>query len=84
MSHARKAERVAKKPRFVVTLRTVSKLEVVEQRLRRVCDLMSCIDHCQEAELNLGSLAIAARDVIDGVIDDLAPLRLGIEKAVRP
>lgn len=82
MSRA-KTKRAAKKPQPVLTLHAVSTLEVVERRLQRVCDLMSCIDHCQEAELTVGSLAIVARDVIDSVIADLTPLRLSIEKAAR-
>lgn len=54
------------------------KLEVVEIRLHRATDVLTAIDHIATVgtgEVNLGALAIAARDLIDRVLDDLAPLR---------
>lgn len=86
MSRARKAKRAANKPapQRVLSARDASTLRVIEDRLRRCCDLMTCLDHCQDAELNLGALALCARDLIDRVIDDLAPFRRSIGKSVRP
>lgn len=86
MSRARKAKRAAVKPApaFIPTVRDASTLEVIEQRLLRACDLLSCLEYCQDGELNLGALAIATRDLIDTVRDDLAPIRRGIEKTAQP
>lgn len=73
-----KAKRAAKKPApySVLTTLDASRLRVIDRRLQRCCDLMSCIDYCLEngAELDLNALALAARDLLDTVRADLAPL----------
>jgi hypothetical protein len=86
MSLAGKSQQAAVKPApaFTPTVRDVSTLQVIERRLLRACDLLSCLEYCRDGELNLGALAIATRDLIDTVRDDLAPIRRRIEKTVQP
>jgi hypothetical protein len=83
VKRTRKAKRTAKPaPSFVPSPRDASTLEVIDRRLLRACDLLSCLEHCQDAELNLGALAIATRDLLDRVRDDLAPIRHSVAKVV--
>jgi hypothetical protein len=77
MSRAAKVGRAARKPAVsVLSLRDCSTLKVAKIRLDRANDVLNAIHFCAEAdaELNLGALAIAARDLIDSVIRDLVPL----------
>lgn len=85
MSRARKSQRTVGKPApaFAPTIRDASTLEVIDRRLLRACDLLTCLEYCQDGELNLGALAIAIRDLIDTVRKDLAPVRRSIDKAVQ-
>lgn len=68
-----KAKRVAVKPAVPIAT------EVAVARLERAIAILSCLAFAADegAELDLGPVAIAARDLIDKVIHDLAPLRRG-------
>lgn len=83
MKRAKKAKRAAMKPAstFALNARCASTFRLIDERLQRCCDLLSCLDYCHDAELNLGSLALAARDLIDTARDDLRPFRREAEKA---
>lgn len=81
MRHNKGAKRAPTKP--VLSARNASTLSLIDNRLLRCCDLMSCLELCQDSELNLGSLAIAARDLLDRTRDDLAILRRNFHKTVR-
>lgn len=75
---ARKAKPAAKKPApIIVSQHDVARIGAMEIRLSRANQVLNCLeclaDH--EHEVDLSSLAIAARDLIDKVLDDLAPLR---------
>lgn len=80
MSRARKGRRArsatGNPAASVLTLGDRSTLKVAQRRLGRANDVLNAILFCAEAgaELSLGSLAIAARDLIDRVLDDLARL----------
>jgi hypothetical protein len=76
MKRARKAKRTATKPIpiCVFNVRDAATLTVIDRRLLRACDLLSCLEYCQDAELNLGALAVATRDLLDVVRAELAPL----------
>lgn len=85
MNRARKAKRAAKKhaPALASSARHASTLEALDRRLARACDLLGCLDYCQDAELNVGALAIATRDLLDTVRNDLGRIRAAIRKSVR-
>jgi hypothetical protein len=56
-------------------------IEVAQIRLRRAQDVLSALAFCadEEAELALGPVAVAARDLIDLALDGLATLVPGQE-----
>lgn len=86
MKRARKSQAIRKTSTpSVLPESELRKLEAVEIRLHRATDVLTAIEHIAKAdatEVNLGALAIAARDLIDRVLDDLAPFGRGIGKAV--
>lgn len=73
----------AKKPTAVTAQRTV---EIAAMRLSRANDLLNAIDEIARigTEVNLGTLAIAARDLVDKVLQDLAPFRPWPAKDCQP
>jgi hypothetical protein len=60
-------------------------IEVAQIRLRRAQDVLSALAFCadEEAELALGPVAVAARDLIDLALDGLATLCQGKKPASR-
>lgn len=85
MSRAKKAKRAAKKP--ALGIREVDRLDMIDDRLQHACDLMTALNYIAEqedADLDLGALAIAARDLLDRVRTDLLPIRGSIEQGVTP
>lgn len=59
-----------------LSLKATMEIEVVQIRLRRAQDVLSALAFCadQEAELSLGPVAVAARDLVDRALDGLATL----------
>lgn len=71
MKRARKAKRVARKPAAPIAML------VAINRLERAVAVLSCLAFAADAgaELDFAPVALAARDLLDGVLTDLAPLR---------
>jgi hypothetical protein len=64
-----------------LALQAHTDIEVAQIRLRRAQDVLSALAFCadEEAELALGPVAVAARDLIDLALDTLATLVPGQE-----
>lgn len=81
MSRARKARKAAKKPApIIMSQHDVARIGAMEIRLSRANQILNCLeclaDH--EHEVDLSSLAIAARDLVDKVLDDLSAFNRGV------
>lgn len=79
MSRAKSARKARRPAAVVLPENALRVLQVAAIRLARANGVLNCLDVCAryDAELDLGALALAARDLIDKVLDDLAPLRRG-------
>lgn len=81
MKRARRVKRAAKKPvPIIMSQHDVARIQVMETRLTRANDVLNCLDACArlDAEVNLGALAVAARDIIDKVLEDLSAFNRGV------
>lgn len=71
-----KAQRTRKQPAAVAMPESAQRtVEIAAMRLNRANDLLNAIDHIATVgagEVNLGALAIAARDLVDKVLEDLS------------
>lgn len=64
----------AKQPRAALSYQAETEIQVAQIRLRRAQAVLNALEFCadQEAELSLGPVAVAARDLIDKALDGLA------------
>lgn len=61
----------------MIPAHTLTKLEVIEIRLRRARHVVNCIEFAataEAAEVELGPVTFVAVDLIDQVLDDLAAI----------
>ena len=88
MRRARKPQRTRRKPAPAsLPDNVVRTLELIALRLARVNGLLNaidCIERRDVGDVGLSPLAVAARDLVDRVLDDLAPFRPWPAKDVRP
>lgn len=66
----------AKKPRHLLPFDAQSRIQVATLRLRRAQDVLSALAFCADgdADLSLGPVAVAARDLIENALDGLATI----------
>lgn len=85
MSRARKAKRAAKKPAPIIfSQHDAARMRAMESRLTRANAVLTCLECLarHEDEVDLSSLSIAARDLVDKVLEDLSAFNRGIRGLV--
>lgn len=75
MSRAKPTKKARRSAAVALPENVLRVLQVATIRLARANDVLNCLDVCAryDAELDLGALALAARDLVDKVLNDLAP-----------